>query len=139
METLIKTSPRAARNILTRTVMASARRNAAETKRRANFVHGYSTGALKKSIKAKKRRGSSTKIRASVYIDKRKGAGGRHWHLVEFGARGGNMPAQPFITPAFGESKEEWSQYFRGRFFKELAAEIEKHTTGAKRVRRVRD
>jgi len=139
LHTLLQTSPRAARNILTRTVMASARRNAKETKRRANFVYGYSTGALKKSIKARKRRGSSTKIRASVYIDKSKGAGGRHWHLVEFGARGGNMPAQPFITPAFQESKEEWSQYFRGRFFFFFSAEIEKHTTGAKRVRRVQD
>jgi HK97 gp10 family phage protein len=137
--TLVQASPKAARNVLTRTLTASARRNAQAIKDAARFVYGYSTGALKRSIKARKRRGTSTQVRASVYIDKREGAGGRHWHLVEFGARGGKMPAQPFITPAFLESKEEWSDYFRRRFMQELAAEIQKTTSGAKRVRRVRD
>src|SRR5215831_12817545 len=57
---------------------------------------------------------SSVHLRDAIHVDEREGelyviAGNNEaWygHLVEFGARGGNMPAEPFLLPALEEHRD---------------------------------
>ena len=65
--------------------------------------HWLEPGALKRSIVAKKFK-SRTIYPPAAFCAINYGIA-PHAHLVEFGARGGQMPAQPFFRPAIDESK----------------------------------
>lgn len=95
------------------------------------------TGDLKRSIKSKRDRAPKGKASASVYVDRSGGKSGRgyHWHLVEFGARGGEMPAQPFVVPTVEQWRPKIPSLYRERVGKELERELEKRAKKAARVR----
>jgi len=94
------------------------------------------TGNLKKSIKSKRDRGKKGQVSASVYVDRSGGKSGRgyHWHLVEFGARGGNMPAQPFVVPTVEQWRPKMRTLYRERVGVELERELVKRAKKAARV-----
>lgn len=123
-ETLEKTMPREARNILRRTTLkiASTLRN--EIREKAPVY----TGNLRRSIKSKRDRGTPTNITASVYVDKSGGRSGKgyHWHLVEFGARGGKMPAQPFVVPTVESFRAKADEMYRTEFGVQFEREMAK-------------
>jgi|SRR5690606_1646059 len=123
-ETLEKTMPREAKNILRRTTLkiASTLRN--EIREKAPVY----TGNLRRSIKSKRDRGTPTNITASVYVDKSGGRSGKgyHWHLVEFGARGGKMPAQPFVVPTVESFRPKVDEMYRAEFGVQFEREMAK-------------
>lgn len=123
-ETLEKTMPREAKNILRRTKLkiASTLRN--EIREKAPVY----TGNLRRSIKSKRDRGTPTNITASVYVDKSGGRSGKgyHWHLVEFGARGGKMPAQPFVVPTVESFRPKVDEMYRAEFGVQFEREMAK-------------
>jgi len=61
------------------------------------------TGNLKNSIKVNPKRLKKNKGIVLVAVDYDVGP---HAHLVEFGARGGEMPANPFFTRGYRQSKD---------------------------------
>src|SRR5690606_36693845 len=110
-ETLEKTMPREAKNILRRTTLKIAS-SVRDEVRKAAPVH---TGNLRRSIKSMRYRGSPTNIAASVYVDKSGGRSrsGYHWQLVEFGACYWNIPAQPFVVPTVESFRSQAGEMYR--------------------------
>ena len=123
-ETLEKTMPREARNILRRTTLKIASTLRDEIRKKAPVY----TGNLRRSIKSKRDRGTPTNITASVYVDKSGGRSGKgyHWHLVEFGARGGKMPAQPFVVPTVEAFRPKVDEMYRAEFGVQFEREMAK-------------
>lgn len=130
---LQETMPREANNIMRRTTAGIAAEVRADIRQKAPVQ----TGNLKRSIKSKRDKGRRGVASASVYVDRSGGKSGRgyHWHLVEFGARGGKMPAQPFVVPTVEEWRPQMPKLYRERFGVELEREMQKR---AKKVGRVR-
>lgn len=92
------------------------------------FVHGLAqeaaklaktkvpkrTGNLKKSIKAKRRRGKPGQPVADVIATQGKKAkhDGFYWRFVEHGTGGDNpQPAQPFVRPAYDQIRANLAEY----------------------------
>ena len=123
-ETLEKTMPREAKNILRRTTLKIASTLRDEVRKKAPVY----TGNLRRSIKSKRDRGTPTNITASVYVDKSGGRSGKgyHWHLVEFGARGGKMPAQPFVVPTVESFRPKVDEMYRAEFGVQFEREMAK-------------
>ena len=123
-ETLEKTMPREAKNILRRTTLKIASTLRDEIRKKAPVY----TGNLRRSIKSKRDRGTPTNITASVYVDKSGGRSGKgyHWHLVEFGARGGKMPAQPFVVPTVESFRPKVDEMYRAEFGVQFEREMAK-------------
>lgn len=77
---------------------------AEEAKRRAPIGK---TGNLLRGIVAKQNKASMGMLdQGKAYVGVNYGIA-PHAHLVEFGARGGQMPAHPFIRPAIEAKKSE--------------------------------
>jgi hypothetical protein len=53
-----------------------------------------------------------------VYMSYRGSKAAPHSHLVERGARGGTMPAQPFFRPGIDASKEQVIRHFESEIIK---------------------
>jgi len=121
LETLM---PREAKNILRRTTLKIASTLRDEIRKKAPVY----TGNLRRSIKSKRDRGTPTNITASVYVDKSGGRSGKgyHWHLVEFGARGGKMPAQPFVVPTVESFRPRANEMYRAEFGVQFEREMAK-------------
>lgn len=83
-------------------------------------------GDLKRSIKAKRNRGTRTKLEASVIADKSGGRSGRgyHAHFIEFGTV--KMTAQPYVTPTVEQERQNIQKYFRERVGVRLEKALEK-------------
>ncbi len=75
---------------------------------RANAPLGP-TGNLKRAIKDKPMpiKLPQFPLVAIAVVDRNKKTGAPHAHLVEYGGRGGRMPAQPYLRPALDHSKSE--------------------------------
>lgn len=121
-ETLEKTMPREAKNILRRTTYGIATKIRDQVKERAPAK----TGALKRSIKAKRNRDTRTNISSSVIADRSGGrtGSGYHWHFLEFGTV--KMPAQPFINPTVEQMRPQVPELYRNEFGKQLEKEMKK-------------
>ena len=78
------------------------------------------TGNLKRGIVSKiNKRTAVFSDKGSAYV----GANYKiapHAHLVEFGARGGEMPAQPFMRPAIETKKHEAGQAIEADLLKRI-------------------
>lgn len=111
-ETLTAVMPREAKNILRRTTYGLATVARDRIRERAP----ERTGRLKRSIKAKRDRGTSTEMAASVIADKSGGRSGSgfHAHFLEFGTV--KMGAQPFINPAVEELRPQVPGIYRDQF-----------------------
>jgi HK97 gp10 family phage protein len=116
--------PREARNIMRRTTFKVAGVVRQEIRDKAPVL----TGNLKRSIKAKRDRGTKNTFSSTVYVDRSGGRSGRgyHWHLVEFGARGGEMPAQPFVVPTIEAFRPKANQMFSAEFGPQFEKELAK-------------
>ena len=111
---------RVQKNIL----VAGVRAVASDFARSAKAVVIKDSGDLKKSIKVKKRRSRSKNYtRFTIGIDKAKYSV-FYGHMVEFGTS--NMPAQPFMRPAFERGKHQAIQQMTVRMRKRLDKEIAK-------------
>jgi len=62
------------------------------------------SGLLKSAIKYKPAKSPKFPYVALAVVDRKKAP---HAHLVEYGARGGAMPAHPYLRPAFDHLKRE--------------------------------
>jgi HK97 gp10 family phage protein len=121
-ETLKTVMPREAKNILRRTTFAVATTVRDKVKARAP----KKTGALMKSIKAKRNKGTRTEMSASVVADRSGGRTGRgfHAHFLEFGTV--KMPAQPFIVPTVEEMRSQVPELYKENFGVQYEREIAK-------------
>lgn len=72
-------------------------------------------GDLKKSIKAKRNRGTKTELSASVIADRSGGRTGRGYHAlwVEHGTV--KMSAQPYVNPSVEQTRPKIPEYYRER------------------------
>jgi HK97 gp10 family phage protein len=121
-ETLLQVMPREAKNILRRTTYQLATKVRDGVKAKAP-VH---TGNLKRSIKAKRDRGTKTNIAASVIADRGGGRSGKgyHSHFLEFGTV--KMQAQPFIVPTVEAMRPEVTEMYRTEFGVQFEREMAK-------------
>ena len=111
---------RVQKNILTAGVRAVASDFAKSAKRLAPV----DSGDLKKSIKVKKRRSKNRSyVRFTVGVDKTK-FHVFYGHMIEFGTA--NIPAQPFMRPAFEQNKHSAVQKITHKIRQRLDKEIEK-------------
>jgi hypothetical protein len=53
-----------------------------------------------------------------VYMSYRGGKAAPHAHLVEYGGRGGQMPAQPYFRPAYDATKDEMIRHVESEIIK---------------------
>lgn len=121
-KTLNTLMPREATNVLRRTTYGIATKVRDQVKERAPVQ----SGALKRSIKAKRNKGTKTNISASVIADKSGGRSGRgyHWHFLEFGTV--KMSAQPFINPTVEQMRPQIPGIYREEFGKQLEKQLAK-------------
>jgi len=87
------------------------------------------TGNLKKSIKAKRRRGKPGKPISDVLVATGKAAknDGFYWRFVEFGTGGKTaQAAQPFLTPAKNQVSANLDEVLEKQFIKKLAAAVKR-------------
>lgn len=81
-------------------------------------------GSLRRSIVAKTFKGESKEAPAAfVAIDY---SIAPHAHLVEFGARGGQMPAQPFFRPAIDGNRRQVVSIIKDGLRKTIGKEAQK-------------
>ena len=122
--TLKTVSPAEANRIAKRTVTVLARRVRDVARGRAPVDEGN----LKRATKSRRARGSRDEAAAEVWVDRSGGRSGQgqHWHLVEFGARGGNMPAQPFVNPTIEEFRPRMPLLYRTEWWPQYRKEMEK-------------
>lgn len=115
-------APKAAKNILRRTVLSMAK-GIRDDARRQVLTR---TRTLKKATIHKRDRGKRGSIEASVWV--KHGRGVKHsafyWRFVEWGAK--QAPGKPFLTPAFERGRQTFKRYFRTIFFAQLAKQIAK-------------
>jgi len=120
--------PRETRNILRRATLDIAR----TAKDRVKSATPVKTGTLRRSIKAKRSRGTSNFIEARVEADRSGSKSGRgyHSHLVEFGyvhsKSGQFVPGRPFIVPTIEGMRPEVPSLYRERLGAQLEKELEK-------------
>lgn len=121
-KTLNTLMPREATNVLRRTTYGIATKVRDQVKERAPVQ----SGALRRSIKAKRNRGTKTNISSSVIADKSGGRSGRgyHWHFLEFGTV--KMPAQPFINPTVEAMRPQIPGIYRAEFGRQLEKQLAK-------------
>lgn len=121
-KTLNTLMPREATNVLRRTTYGIATKVRDQVKERAPVQ----SGALKRSIKAKRNKGTKTNISASVIADKSGGRSGRgyHWHFLEFGTV--KMSTQPFINPTVEQMRPQIPGIYREEFGKQLEKQLAK-------------
>lgn len=84
-------------------------------------------GTLKKSIKAKRRRGKPGQPVADVIATQGKGAkyNGFYWRFVEHGTGGDNpQPAQPFVRPAKDKIQANMPDIAHKVFIDKLAKQV---------------
>lgn len=119
---LLNVTPREAKNILRRTTLSLAGR----VRDRLKDLVPVDEGDLKRSIKAKRNRGTRTMVEASVVADLSGGRSGRghHWWWVEEGTV--KMPAQPYIVPSVEAIRPEVPSIYREDFGVHLERELQK-------------
>jgi len=127
-KTLETVSPREAKNILRRTTFGLAVRVRDRMKERVPVDEGN----LQRSIKAKRNRGTRTRVEASVIADRSGGRTGTgfHWWWVEQGTV--KMPAQPYIVPTVEEIRPQVPDLYRQEFGVQFEREMQKRKTKAK-------
>lgn len=87
------------------------------------------TGSLKKSIKAKRRKGKPGRPVSDVIVTTGKSAkyDGFYWRFVEYGTGGSHpSPEQPFVRPAYDKIKANLPQYTDKVFTDKLRKRIAK-------------
>lgn len=125
--------PREATNILRRATLDIAR----EAQGRVKAAAPVRSGRLKKSIKAKRSRGTPRMVEARVEADRSGSKSGRgyHSHLVEFGyvhsKSGKFVPGRPFIVPTVEAMRPEVPTLYRERLGVQLEKEMEKRAKKA--------
>ena len=100
-EWLEKMAPNDAKNVLRKVQLRIAEKLA----NRVRKVTPVDTGDLRNSIKAKRSKGTRTRVEAQVYADRKGGKKGKgyHAHLVEHGyihsKSGRKVQGRPFVVP----------------------------------------
>lgn len=95
------------------------------------------TKALRKSIKAKRRRGKPGQPVSDVIIDKARGADGEvfYWNMVEYGTGGEHPQAErPFLRPAKDLVEANMPRIIEQEFTKKLAAAINREKKKAAKL-----
>lgn len=108
-------APKQARNILRAAVQAAASRIAKQAK--AAAPRGP-TGALKKSIKAERKKSHPDKPVSVVKV----APSAFYWKFVEFGTN--KMSDRPFIRPAYDNYRANYQSIFREEFGKKFEASL---------------
>ena len=91
---------------------------------RSGSQHWVEPGALRRGIVAKKFKGQTKHPPAAFCAIDYSIA--PHAHLVEFGARGGKMPATPFFRPAIDTTKNEVANEIKTGLRKAILKEVKK-------------
>ena len=133
MERILETfAPNHSANLMRATVHGVA----SEIAKRAKKLAPKDTGTLRKSIKAKRRRGKPGKTTSDVIADSGSNAkyNGFYWHFVEYGTSTGR-PEQPFMRPARDEVFSQLDEIIEQQFIKKLQSTVKRQMKKkAKRV-----
>lgn len=119
---LTQIAPRHARNLMRATIHGVASTIAKDAKANAP----EDTGALKKSIKAKRKKSPPDAPVSEVFVEH----GGKakydafYWRFVEYGTR--SKAEHPFIRPAAGKARANYKQVLTAEFGKKLEAALKR-------------
>jgi len=122
-EVLGELMPKEANNLSRTFIFGLAQQAAKEMKKNVPV----DDGTLKKSIKAKRRRGKPGQPMADVIATQGKSAkyNGFYWRFIEHGTGGDNpQPAQPFVRPARDKIQANMSEIAHKVFIDKLTKQV---------------